>query len=416
MLTDRLEIISNYVEAERSFPGSGARWLLYILHFPEFAVPHPEIAKLYAEFYQRRKGGEEIGLMELLKESIRRSPRDLFDPGIHPALAATGTALEELGRISAPSKDSSAGNSTFVPEPNEIQNNSYRAWLLKHTRITTDRRFIRPDHELLQMLVRPFVMNVSALNNFLACPLQFYFATLLRVDAGDPAPARFGSAIHHALQRLFEKMKIESYERFPPKEEFIADFESYLFLHRKDFTASEFARRLQYGSEVLAGYYENNIKTWNKIVLIETSIRHVSIAGVPVKGMIDKLEFNGAEVKIVDYKSGNHAYALKQLQPPSEELPNGGNYWRQAVFYTLLVENRPGKKWNPSAVEFNFIEPDADGSYLNPLLKIASQDKTTVTHQIIDSWEKIRQYRFFEGCNKPGCRWCSLINPDLSDL
>jgi ATP-dependent helicase/DNAse subunit B len=56
-------------------------------------------------------------------------------------------------------------------------------------------------------------MNVTALSNYLKCPLQFYFQNLVRVPQGKSEAAEFGSAVHHALQRLFEKM--QQAERFP---------------------------------------------------------------------------------------------------------------------------------------------------------------------------------------------------------
>ena len=44
---------------------------------------------------------------------------------------------------------------------------------------------------------------------------------------------------------------------------------------------------------------------WNKIVAVERNISNVVVNGVPLKGKIDKLEFNGKEVNVVDYKTGD---------------------------------------------------------------------------------------------------------------
>lgn len=418
--------------------GSGERWLLQILHFEEFGVPHAEVAKFYVELHQRRKGGEKISARELLQESINRPPRDLFDPGIHPALSALGKAIESLIVSAVENKpDIPLGESTDqnIPplEPSHETNDeigaasgsqeidklsAYDDWIVRHTR-PGPYNFTKPDREFLQALVKPFSMNVSALNNFLTCPLQFYFLSLLRAETGDPGPARFGSAVHHALQLLFEKMKADPHERFPFREEFIADFELYMHRHRSDFSPEEFDRRIAHGQKILSGYYDCNIQSWRKIVLIETNMRNINLGGVPSKGMIDKIEFNGSDVKIVDYKSGNHEYALKQLKRPSPEMPAGGYYWRQAVFYTLLLENRPGKKWFPTSVEISFIEPDLDGQYIRSVHPINAEEKSIVMRQIVDSWQKIQQLAFFEGCQRPDCRWCKLVgqtknanNPD----
>lgn len=41
---------------------------------------------------------------------------------------------------------------------------------------------------------------------------------------------------------------------------------------------------------------------WNKVVAVERNIRGVVVNGVPLKGKLDKLEFDGKNVNVVDYK------------------------------------------------------------------------------------------------------------------
>ena len=65
-----------------------------------------------------------------------------------------------------------------------------------------------------------FVMNVTALNNYLKCPLEFYFKNLIRIPSPKNEATEFGSAVHYALEKLFNKMK-DNGNRFPSKEVFI---------------------------------------------------------------------------------------------------------------------------------------------------------------------------------------------------
>ena len=74
-----------------------------------------------------------------------------------------------------------------------------------------------------------------------------------------------------------------------------------------------------------------------------------------MKGKLDKLEFDGKSVNVVDYKTGDIEKAKKKLNPPQEEDPNGGDYWRQAVFYKILVDNYEQKNWKVVSTEFDFI-------------------------------------------------------------
>ncbi|MBL7760132.1 MAG: ATP-dependent helicase [Sediminibacterium sp.] len=265
----------------------------------------------------------------------------------------------------------------------------------------------KSETEFINRMLEKFVMNVTALNNYLKCPLQFYFNNLVRVPSGKSESTEFGSAVHYALQRLFQQMQEK--DVFPPVEVFVADFEWYMRRHRENFTKEQFARRMEYGEEVLKNYYNAYLDQWNKIVVIERTIKNVVVKGVPLKGKLDKLEFNGNQVNVVDYKTGDIEKAKDKLLPPNEKNPDGGDYWRQAVFYKILVDNYEQKKWQVASSEFDFIEPDKKKAYRKEKLVITPQDITTVTEQIVQVWEKIQNREFYTGCGKPECHWCGFV-------
>ncbi len=264
------------------------------------------------------------------------------------------------------------------------------------------------EKDLITRLLDKFVMNVTALNNYLKCPLEFYFKNLIRIPSPKNEATEFGSAVHYALEQLFRKMQDGGIEQFPSKEMFVADFEWFMKRHRESFTKEQFARRMEYGQEVLANYYHKYINQWNKIVSIERNIRNVVVNGVPLKGKLDKLEFNGKEVNVVDYKTGDPEKAKPKLLAPNEKEPNGGDYWRQAVFYKILVDNA-NNKWNVVSSEFDFIEPDKKKNYIRSKVVITPQDITTVTQQIQDVWQKIQNQEFYIGCGKEECHWCGFV-------
>lgn len=265
----------------------------------------------------------------------------------------------------------------------------------------------KTEADFITQLLDKFVMNVTALNNYLKCPLQFYFQNLVRVPSGKSEASEFGSAVHYALQKLFEKM--QETEKFPSKKEFVLDFNWYMNRHRENFTKEQFARRMEYGQEVLGNYYDQYITTWNKIVAVERTIRNVVVQGVPLKGKLDKIEFDGKAVNVVDYKSGDIDKAKDKLKPPHEKDPNGGDYWRQAVFYKILADHYEQKNWTVTSTEFDFIEPDKKKQYRKEKIVITPEDITTVTQQIKTVWQKIQDRNFYTGCGKPECHWCNFV-------
>jgi DNA helicase-2/ATP-dependent DNA helicase PcrA len=265
------------------------------------------------------------------------------------------------------------------------------------------------EDDLVSRVLDKFVMNVTALNNYLKCPLEFYYRNLIRIPSPKNEATEFGSAVHFALQRLFEKMQLDAGERFPSKEEMLTDFEWYMRRHREIFTKEAFARRMEYGIEVLSNYYAKYLPVWNKIVTVERNIRNVVVKGVPLKGKLDKLEFQGKEVTVVDYKTGDVDKAVDKLKPPSEKDPNGGDYWRQAVFYKILVDGYEQKDWKVTGTEFDFVEPDKKKEYRKVKIMITPEDITTVSQQIVQTWEKIQNREFYTGCGKPDCHWCNFV-------
>ena len=265
------------------------------------------------------------------------------------------------------------------------------------------------EEDFISRMLEKFVMNVTALNNYLKCPLEFYYRNLVRIPSPKNEATEFGSAVHFALQRLFEKMKEHVKEQFPSRDEMLTDFQWYMRRHREIFTREAFARRMEYGQEVLSNYYDKYIHQWIRIVTVERNIRNVIVKGVPLKGKLDKLEFQGKEVNVVDYKTGDVDKAREKLLPPSERDPNGGDYWRQAVFYKILVDSYEQKDWKVTSTEFDFVEPDKKKEYRKVRITITPEDITTVTQQIVDTWQKIQNREFYTGCGKPDCHWCSFV-------
>ena len=211
-------------------------------------------------------------------------------------------------------------------------------------------------------------------------------------------------------------MKDHPNKDFPKKETVVDDFLSYMYRHRESFTKEEFERRMEYGKEVLEQYYTKRINGFNKIVSVERNIRNVMVDGVPLKGKIDKMEFDGHFVNVVDYKTGNPDNATKKLKNPTIDPPNGGDYWRQAVFYKILIDNNEQGKYQVRSTEFDFIEPNAKKEIKSQKVEISKEDTDLVREQIVSVWEKIQEREFYKGCGKEDCHWCNFVKTNKLEV
>lgn len=270
----------------------------------------------------------------------------------------------------------------------------------------------QPEIELIEdaylnKILETYTLSVTHLNNYLSCPIKFYFQNFIKVPGAKNEHIVFGSAVHYALEILFKEMK-DNNDTFPSEEKFVNNFLWYMYNNREAFTKESYILRTAYGKKILPAYYQTHIQQWNKIVAIEKAARNIIVHNIPLNGKFDKLEFNGTQVRVVDYKTGKHENAIKKLVAPGEKEPNGGDYWRQAVFYKILIDNDKTNNWHAVSTVFEFIEP-VDDAYKVEEVMITPEDITTVTQQIIDTWQKIQAKDFKKGCGKKDCEWCNFV-------
>lgn len=269
------------------------------------------------------------------------------------------------------------------------------------------------EQEVVRSLLERFEMNATALNNYLKCPLQFYYQSLIKVPTGRSENTQFGSAIHFALEKLFEKKKESS--SLPTLKTMQDDFVWYMYRNRESFTPVGFKRRLEYGAKVLEALYEKNHDYWEAIQIfsVEKNFRNVVVDDIPLKGKIDRMDYDGQRVTIIDYKTGKPENALRdKMHGPTEKNPDGGDYWRQAVFYKILVEGYKLKSYQVAHTQFHFVEPLQNEQYLDfnaSSIFVSPEDEGIVRAQIKDTWHKIQAHDFYTGCGKPECAWCNFV-------
>jgi DNA helicase-2/ATP-dependent DNA helicase PcrA len=138
------------------------------------------------------------------------------------------------------------------------------------------------------------------------------------------------------------------------------------------------------------------------------SVRNVEVDGVPIYGIIDKLELHeGQEVRIVDYKTGSAND--RKVKGPTKSEPLGGNYWRQLHFYKLLYEAKDASGAKVPRGTISYLEPDAKGTFKNASIELTRKDSNFVKKLITETYQKIQQHEFYEGCGEAHCSWCNFV-------
>lgn len=285
------------------------------------------------------------------------------------------------------------------------------------------------DEEYINEILKKYTLSVTHLNNYLKCPLSFYFDNLIRVPRAKSPSMTFGSSVHYALELMFKKMTEDPDRNFPPASDVVSFFEWYMWRNEDSFTPKDFELKLEYGRKILPEYYEHYVGSWNKVISAERAFRNIEVRGIPINGKIDKIEFEGKEANLIDYKTGSYDNAKPKFKRPDPNVPKekrkfedefGGDYWRQAVFYKILIDNERTRDWKMVSAEFDFIEPDKkSGEFYKEKVFITKEDQDFVTEQIVSSYQRIMAHDF-KGCGKSDCNWCNFVknnyrlnSPDL---
>ncbi len=262
------------------------------------------------------------------------------------------------------------------------------------------------EKDLIDKWMEGYKLSVTHLNKYLKCPLSFYYESILRVPSARNASTGFGTAMHHALNKFFEKITDPAMQKL---ERMLYHFEESLVKHRSHFTEEEFKSYLTHGKMTLEKLYNEQLEEWKAIPqhALEEELSHAVYKGVPIKGFIDKVEIFKNHVNVVDYKTGK--YRSEKLRRPSENDPNGGDYWRQIVFYKMLLDSDTKNGWKMAAGKISFIEPNRKtGEFTQKEFAVLQEDLQTVGEQITDTYEKIKAYKFDNTCDDADCRWCNF--------
>lgn len=276
--------------------------------------------------------------------------------------------------------------------------------------------------EMHNPIVKKFMDNLSIsatqMSSYLECPRQFYYNYVLKVPAAKQKALVFGNAVHAAYENLFKKLK-ENNNEFLPVEYMLSVFKARMYQDEGAFSDADFKRYIEHGENIITNHYNYYIQSWNKIVTAERRMRAVVYGGIPITGFIDKIEFDGNKAFVVDYKTGKPSNALDKFKKPQTVADKsiakkhelyGGDYWRQAVFYKILLEHDSIKanSWIFAGAEFDFIEPDAKtGVYIKEQIIIEKEDEEFVSSLIKEVYTKIKNYEFDQGCGE--CEWCDML-------
>jgi len=166
-----------------------------------------------------------------------------------------------------------------------------------------------------------------------------------------------GTAVHTAIQKTYEE-----YARSGSVTEDFLIQEFQKALNKEPILREDFNRLKEDSIESLKQYFQENSEEFKKQGLNEFKIKDVLIDDVPITGTLDRINFiqDTKKVDVIDFKTGK---IQTEGDIRGETKKSNGEYYRQLVFYALLLKYHNKGKYIFNRGILDFIEPKDNGEF-----------------------------------------------------
>jgi len=260
-------------------------------------------------------------------------------------------------------------------------------------------------------------LSHSSMNTYLECPQKFFMEKIISIPSETTFQMSLGN-FYHGLLESFDKMillrpeKKKLAELLTLARQSIQNFRGWMTEHEY--------RDVQLAMETNIPILYHQYLYHQEIVDCELEKElEMSIGNCMFTGKLDKIIFEGDKVVIFDYKTGKFSNSKKnhKFEPfrdgqfisedASTDQRYGGNYWRQAVIYAMLLKaNYPNKKLDE--IRFVYILPEDHDIHvhsINPTM----EDEQYMRNLILMTYRNI-QNKEFAMCRQMDCSWCAKVS------
>jgi DNA helicase-2/ATP-dependent DNA helicase PcrA len=263
-------------------------------------------------------------------------------------------------------------------------------------------------------------LSVTALNHFLECPARFLFKSILRLPEATSATAEKGIAMHAAFNNIW---KVEEKGR---TEECITKMiegsaresvgRSYLRAFEKEAIIKDLIKVAPIVAHSLYPHFhaqgEVKTETWNEC---ETkTVYDGKEITIPLHGKLDTVIETDRDFLIFDYKTMKK---MSDKEIKGETANSDGKYFRQLVFYKMLLRSHAEKSGKGIVPSLVFLTPDEKGNCDIRTLDISDKDIDDVRTHIRDLVKNVWSGEIVLGkCREEKCGECALKEALLSFL
>jgi DNA helicase-2/ATP-dependent DNA helicase PcrA len=259
------------------------------------------------------------------------------------------------------------------------------------------------DREILQRAFIAQGISPTALNNYLECPWKFFYLNLLRIPEAENKYMLYGTAIHAALKAYADR---RTRGDDVPMRYAIENFErelSHLPLLEREVT--ELRAK---GERALSAWWKLHQSSWpartDSELPLQSTLSTSDGTEFVIRGKLDRMDpLPGDVYSVIDYKTGQPKSRNELL---GETKDANGNYYRQLVFYKiLLARTEPKRVMTQGTIEF--VEPDDKGAIRSETFEISDAEVAELESRICSAAEEILALSFWnKKCINEHCMQC----------
>jgi DNA helicase-2/ATP-dependent DNA helicase PcrA len=245
--------------------------------------------------------------------------------------------------------------------------------------------------DILIQKINNMKFSITNINSYLKCPRCFFYNTVLKIPHLKTPSLSLGTAVHDALK--FIQVELNENGQLPGMDQIQARFEK--AMSKEFLNANDYKDCMYKGKMILEKLMENSSEIFKVGSISEKSMGAYSInwEGIPLSGNIDLIEFvsdDKKHVSVMDYKTGNPDNSSDKLS-----VKGMGDYYKQILFYKLLIDNVPALNWTVDKGIIFFVEPNTKtGEMISKEYVLNDMDYQQLKEIVKDVYNKIINFEF----------------------
>lgn len=253
-------------------------------------------------------------------------------------------------------------------------------------------------------------LSVTALNHFMECPSKFLYKSILKLPEAPNPNSEKGNAMHEALSYVWQLKRKDEETIIKTMESSLKEYfnQSLLSLSEKEAAVEELLLNVPKVARALRPLFslDGKVETEISVKTMYTGKYAKQDVILPLHGKLDVVLDGEDKTLVFDYKT-KEVMSVNAIK--GETKNDDGNYFRQLVFYKILLESEAGYKNKTIEPALVFVKPDSKGRCQIVSIPIVKADEERVKNEIKTLIESVWSGSVMtEFCDGSDCEWCKL--------